>query len=300
MTYQVGGLKLHQKVIFLLCFVLYLGVIGVCTWINNRSFNNREKAGVGAGVSADVNVTNQIAAFNPIALQLTVVSSSISAVNYSLVINGKSNDFKDAKDFLQQVTSVIPILDAKTVTYPFDTYDTVVSVMVKDFKTQQPIPFGYDFSGSIDLWKSNIDVQDIAGSDDGPAVEKLFAITLQRTTITIVFSIFLYCTMWVLSGAAFLVTLSIWTRGRKVEPPTIAAVGAILFALPNIRNAQPGAPPIGCNADVLAFFPCMFLVTAAVAMGLINYVFVYKAEKKPEAKPDPQLTTYNNYIARPY
>ncbi|KAJ3268102.1 hypothetical protein HDV01_003468, partial [Terramyces sp. JEL0728] len=141
MTYQVGGLKLHQKVIFLLCFVLYLGVIGVCTWINNRSFNNREKAGVGAGVSADVNVTNQIAAFNPIALQLTVVSSSISAVNYSLVINGKSNDFKDAKDFLQQVTSVIPILDAKTVTYPFDTYDTVVSVMVKDFKTQQPIPF---------------------------------------------------------------------------------------------------------------------------------------------------------------
>ncbi|KAJ3323843.1 hypothetical protein HDV06_001213 [Boothiomyces sp. JEL0866] len=301
MTYQVGGLKVHQKLILVACFVLYLAVIGICTWQNNKAFNKRQQAGLGAGVPADVNVTNLITSFSPANLQLSLVSTAISTVNYSVVINGKSTDFKDAKDALQQISSTIPILDAHTVTYPFDTYDTVVSVMVKDFKTQQPIPFGYDFSGSIDLWRSTIDVQEISGAD-GPAVERLFNISLQRTTITIVFSIFLYCTMWVLSSTAFLVTLSIWTRGRKVEPPTIAAVGAILFALPNIRNAQPGAPPIGCNADVLAFFPCMFLVTAAVAMGLINYVFVYKAEKKPDQKPQPapQLTTYDSYITRPY
>ncbi|KAJ3307900.1 hypothetical protein HDV04_002373 [Boothiomyces sp. JEL0838] len=276
-------------------------VIGVCTWLNNKSFNKRQQAGLAAGVPASVNVTNQIQAFTPANLQLTLVTSAVSTVNYSIVINGKSNDFKDAKDALQQVTSTIPILDAHTVTYPFDTYDTVISVMVKDFKTQEPIPFGFDFYGSIDLWRSTIDVQEFT-AEDGPTVERLFAISLQRTTITIVFSIFLYCTMWVLSGAAFLVTLSIWTRGRKVEPPTIAAVGAILFALPNIRNAQPGAPPIGCNADVLAFFPCMFLVTAAVAMGLINYVFVYKADKKAEVKPQPapQLSTFENFITRPY
>ncbi|KAJ3268103.1 hypothetical protein HDV01_003469 [Terramyces sp. JEL0728] len=297
MAFKVGGLQLSQRLLFLLGLIVYAGLILLCTFLNNAAFQDREQSGAGAGVLADVNVTNQIQSFNSNGLQLSVVTSVVSAVNYSIVINGKASDFKDAKDFLQQITSVIPITDSKTVTYPFDTYSTFVSVMVKDFKTQQPIPFGFDFSGSIDLWKSNIDVIDVAGNDDGPAVEKLFAINLQRTTISIVFSIFLYCTMWVLSGAAFMVTLSIWTRGRKVEPPTIAAVGAILFALPNIRNAQPGAPPVGCNADVLAFFPCMFLVTAAVAMGLINYVTVYTADGKPTPKQEqylPYSTTLNS------
>ncbi|KAJ3308029.1 hypothetical protein HDV04_001942, partial [Boothiomyces sp. JEL0838] len=186
MTFKVGGSKIHQKFLLAIVFVLYLAIIGVCTWLNNRSFNNRQNAGAGAGVAADVNVTNQIQSFNPNGLQLNLVTSVISAVNYTVVVNGKATDFKDAKDLLQQVTSTIPITDSKTVTYPFDTYTTYIAIMVKDFKTQDPIAFGYDFFGNVDLWRSTIDVAELAGAD-GPVVEKLFTVTLQRTTITIVF-----------------------------------------------------------------------------------------------------------------
>ncbi|KAJ3253521.1 hypothetical protein HK103_000490 [Boothiomyces macroporosus] len=239
------------------------------------SYNHRQGSGVGENTNANL------------------ISSVGSAVNYSIVINGKANDFKDAKDSLQQVSSSIPILNAHTVTYPFDTYDTVVSVLVKDFSSQKPIPFSYDFSGAIDLWRS--DIETYSGDIfDGPPEERLFSVTLSRTYITIVFSIFLYAIMWVLSGSAFLVILSIWTRGRKVEPPTIAAVGAILFALPNIRNAQPGAPAVGCNADIAAFFPCLILVTASVALGLINYFTVYKAESKPVRADANQAPLFKN------
>jgi hypothetical protein len=34
----------------------------------------------------------------------------------------------------------------------------------------------------------------------------------------------------------------------------VGALGAIVFALPAMRNALPGAPPIGVRADVLVFF----------------------------------------------
>ncbi|KAJ3323844.1 hypothetical protein HDV06_001214 [Boothiomyces sp. JEL0866] len=265
MAFIIGGKRVSQRLLFAIGAFLYIAIIVICTVFNGMSYNHRQGSGVGEITSSNVNVSNQIIAFNPSTLQIT-----------------------DAKDSLQQVSSSIPIVNAHTVTYPFDTYDTVVSVLVKEFASQKPIPFSYDFSGAIDLWKS--DIESFNGDVfDGPAEEKLFTVTLSRTYITIVFSIFLYAIMWVLSGSAFLVILSIWTRGRKVEPPTIAAVGAILFALPNIRNAQPGAPPVGCNADIAAFFPCLILVTASVAMGLINYFSVYKAEPKPQPAAAPLL-----------
>ncbi|KAJ3268104.1 hypothetical protein HDV01_003470 [Terramyces sp. JEL0728] len=263
MALIIGGKRVSQRLLFALGALLYIAIIVICTIFNGMSYNHRQGSGVGGLTFSNVNVSNQIIAFNPTALQIT-----------------------DARDSLQQVSSSIPIIEAHTVTYPFDTYYTIVSVLVKDFSSQKPIPFSYDFSGAIDLWKSDIEAYG-DGSSLGPTEETLFEITITRTYITIVFSIFLYAIMWVLSGAAFMVTLSIWTRGRKVEPPTIAAVGAILFALPNIRNAQPGAPAVGCNADIVAFFPCLILVTASVAMGLINYFSVYKADAKVQPAKAP-------------
>ncbi|KAJ3312537.1 hypothetical protein HDV04_002854 [Boothiomyces sp. JEL0838] len=293
MAFVLFGRRIKQRLVFLLGTLVYFGLIIVCTVINNQSFNNRQFSGVGEGVNANVNVSNQIISFSPTSLTLNIATSVSSNVNFTIVINGKGTDFKDAKDFLQQISSAIPITDSNTVTYPFDTYAAVVSLLIKDFASQNPIPFSYDFTGDIDLWRS--DIEPFSGDQVGAITnEKVYVITLKRTTITILFSIFLYLIMWVLSSAAFFVTLSIWTRGRKVEPPTIAAVGAILFALPNIRNAQPGAPAVGCNADILAFFPCMLLVTASVAMGLINYVTVYKAEKKVTPADDVKLNTYSS------
>ncbi|KAJ3268448.1 hypothetical protein HDV01_002750 [Terramyces sp. JEL0728] len=278
MAFKIAGRGVSQRILFALGTLVYFALIIVCTVINNQSFSIRQQSGVGEVNSNSINVTNQIISFNSNNLNLVVVTSVKSTNNYTVVVNGKATDFKDAKDYLQQINSTVPMIEARTVNYPFDKYSTLVSFMIKDFKTQQAIPFTYDFLGTIDLWRSDIEPQETQVEN-----ERVFIVSLKRTTITILFSLFLYLIMWVLSGAAFMVTSSIWTRGRKVEPPTIAAVGAILFALPAIRNAQPGAPPIGCNSDIVAFFPCMLLVTASVFMGLMNYLVVYKAEKAKQS-----------------
>lgn len=41
---------------------------------------------------------------------------------------------------------------------------------------------------------------------------------------------------------------------RRIEVTLIGALGAMIFALPALRNALPGAPPLGVRADILIFF----------------------------------------------
>jgi hypothetical protein len=69
--------------------------------------------------------------------------------------------------------------------------------------------------------------------------------------------------MWVLSLTILTLSATIWFRERKVEPPIISLCASLMFALPAIRNTQPGAPIIGCTADVGGFFWNMALVSFA-------------------------------------
>ncbi|KAJ3105060.1 hypothetical protein HDU96_008721 [Phlyctochytrium bullatum] len=111
---------------------------------------------------------------------------------------------------------------------------------------------------------------------------------VKRSSTTIFFSILVMIIMWILSLLAFTLASSLCIRGRKVEPPTIAFSIALLFALPGIRNTQPGSPPIGCVADVVSFFWAMILVAISAAMLMINYIIKYNFEGidlLPVAKP---------------
>jgi hypothetical protein len=59
------------------------------------------------------------------------------------------------------------------------------------------------------------------------------------------------CTvMWLLSLSVFIAAMSVWFRDKKTELPLVSISTALLFALPNIRNSQPGVPtPVGTTED---------------------------------------------------
>ena len=54
----------------------------------------------------------------------------------------------------------------------------------------------------------------------------------------------------------------------------------MLFALPAVRNVQPGSPPIGCTSDFMAFFWALALVSSASLILILNYIKNYKGEPK--------------------
>lgn len=80
------------------------------------------------------------------------------------------------------------------------------------------------------------------------------AISVVRSATSKFFSIFMIIMMWLMSLFVLTLAVTLWMRGRKVEPPTIGVVTGMLFALPAMRAVQPGIPSIGCTSDVIGFF----------------------------------------------
>jgi predicted membrane channel-forming protein YqfA (hemolysin III family) len=63
-----------------------------------------------------------------------------------------------------------------------------------------------------------------------------------------VFSIFIMLMMWGLTIAAIFLTLSVVTRGRKVEIGMFSFLAALLFALRRCATASPARHPLGRSA----------------------------------------------------
>jgi hypothetical protein len=60
--------------------------------------------------------------------------------------------------------------------------------------------------------------------------------------------VFLIIAFWMvgLSVAVLASVIVIWNR-KKVEPPVLGSVIALIFALPTFRNSAPQSPPIGID-----------------------------------------------------
>lgn len=117
--------------------------------------------------------------------------------------------------------------------------------------------------------------------------------TIGRSGSTRFFAVFVMVLMWAISLGILWIALSVLFRRRKIELAILSVFGIVLFALPNIRNAQPSAPPIGSLTDVLAFFWCESLV--AVCLVAMIIVFVRRTEpgdgepSPPEAASTPTV-----------
>nr|KAJ3420561.1 hypothetical protein HK105_005533 [Polyrhizophydium stewartii] len=105
-------------------------------------------------------------------------------------------------------------------------------------------------------------------------------IVFQRYWPSRFFSIFVFCIQWILSVIALILSTTLWFRNRKVEPPTIGVIASLLFALPAIRSAQPGAPPVGCTLDVAGYFWNLGLAALSMMLLMINYIVRYTREKR--------------------
>lgn len=131
---------------------------------------------------------------------------------------------------------------------------------------EDEIPIGVEFFGSIpgfkiDASKAKESTEDYVGID----------MTISRAATTKFFSIFVMTMMWGLTLGVMFLTLSVVLRGRKVELAMFSFTAALLFAFAAVRNAQPGAPPIGTYSDFISFF----WAEVIIALCLVILVFTW-------------------------
>jgi hypothetical protein len=87
-----------------------------------------------------------------------------------------------------------------------------------------------------------------------------------------IFGIAVYVAMAAIAICGLLIGGLVFAGVRRVEVTFAGALGAIIFAVPALRAALPGTPPLGIRADVLIFFCAEFGATIALCLFVAAWI----------------------------
>lgn len=160
--------------------------------------------------------------------------------------------------------------------YPFDRHSgtlivTAATVNAVDRTRNMPVPISLSYTGALAGYQ--IGAHEISEPVVGYAE---IEIPIQRTNTVVIFVVAMMLLHWLLALSALAVAISI-VRGRRIEATLFSWLAGLLFALPPLRIALPGVPPIGALIDFLSFF----WAEAIVALALITIVFTYVRRPMP-------------------
>lgn len=90
----------------------------------------------------------------------------------------------------------------------------------------------------------------------------------ERPAAHVFFAMLLFVALILIAASALTIGALTFLGLRKIEAALVGALGAMVFAVPALRNVLPGAPPLGVRADGFVFLWVQF----AVAVGLFLFV----------------------------
>ncbi|KAI9183978.1 hypothetical protein H9P43_003031 [Blastocladiella emersonii ATCC 22665] len=194
-------------------------------------------------------------------------------------------------DRLGSIDVTLPFEDGDTRDYPFDQYTSIVDIVAQvTVNATRAVPLRFTLNGAVpgfSLEKIGVFVDE--GQGFGTV---LLSLTIGRSGTTKGFSIFINFLNWCLALIMGYLALQVARKKRTVEPPLLAPPCALLFALPSLRNVQPGVPGIGVTVDVLAFFWNMAIVAISAIVIILYYILRWS---KPSAASSDTATAAAKY-----
>lgn len=169
--------------------------------------------------------------------------------------------------------------------YPFDRYKGELWFFANTGPSEgvctDPLPILPAIFGSVQGFSIQADVTPLAVNKVNYSYVNV-KFTARRTRVSIGFALLLFMVMWCLTISIVILTAWIWITGRRTELPVIVISTALLYALPNIRNGQPGIPiRAGIIADLVGYIWNVVLVSICVVSLIVNYIY-RKDGKKPK------------------
>lgn len=157
-----------------------------------------------------------------------------------------------AGQLLPEITLGLDLHEGDVRDYPLDRY---VSMMT--FGASERAQDGDEKSLPIHVtaWEGVLGFDVRAKSVSSQQSEELqLQFAVSRTGGVAFFGVAIYGAMLVMMLCALIIGSLVFVGIRRIEVTLIGALGAIIFALPALRNALPGAPPLGVRADIFTFF----------------------------------------------
>ena len=178
-----------------------------------------------------------------------------------------------AADHIASSTFEIDLNDGSVAHYPLDAYQARYGVQLLDGKSSLRLPVRVTMWEGVLGYNLHTTSQPQADPQD---VELTTAIT--RGGAFSLFGLCAYAAMVVLGCCAVVVGVLTFTEVRPPETGLIGSMAAIAFALPVLRNALPGSPPLGVQADMWVFLWAELAAVLALALVVFKWA---KAGPRP-------------------
>jgi hypothetical protein len=184
-----------------------------------------------------------------------------------------------AADHAASSTFEVDLNEGSVTHYPLDSYVARLGVQLVDGKSSLALP------AKITTWDGLLGYDLHTTSHPGPDQNySQLTITMTRTGAFALFALCAYGAMLVLGCCALAVGILTFADVRSPEATLIGALAAITFALPVLRNAMPGSPPLGVTADIWVFL--WTELAAVLSLALVVYKWA-TAGPRPEAGERP-------------
>ena len=150
---------------------------------------------------------------------------------------------------LPEVTFDFDLEDGNVRDYPLDRYVSAMTLAASEPDAEAPLPI------HVTVWQGllgyTVKARQAAAQNAGD-LELQFAV--RRTGPVSFFALAIYGAMTVMALCALVIGALVFIGTRRIEVTLAGALGAVIFALPALRTAMPGAPPMGVRADIVIFF----------------------------------------------
>ncbi len=151
-----------------------------------------------------------------------------------------------------EVTLAFDLESGSIRSYPLDEYTSVVHLACLEAGQDDAAPA---LPTEITTWGGVLGFTVLGKEMTSPrSGEEVLRFTVRRTGAVAFFGFAVYGAIVVLTLCGLAIGTLVFVGQRRVEVTLVGALGAIVFALPALRNALPGNPPLGIRADVLVFF----------------------------------------------
>jgi hypothetical protein len=171
---------------------------------------------------------------------------------------------------LPEVTYEFDLHDGDVRNYPLDTYSSLIALRASERTAESRelvLPI------HVTAWEAvlgfDVRAKSIASQQGG---ELRIQYMVRRTGAVSFFGLAIYTAMFVMMVCALIIGSLVFLGIRKIEVTLVGALGAMIFALPALRNAMPGAPPLGVRADILVFFWAELGVVIALCLFIAAWV----------------------------
>jgi hypothetical protein len=158
----------------------------------------------------------------------------------------------NAGQLLPEITFGFDLHEGDVRDYPLDRYVSLMTLAASERAqggSEKSLPI------HVTAWEGVLGFDVKAKSVTSQRSEELqLQFAVSRTGADSFFGVAMYGAMLMMMLCALIIGSLVFIGIRRIEVALVGALAAVIFALPALRNALPGAPPLGVRADIFIFF----------------------------------------------